>query len=120
MHDYKSIQKSCPLAKRLALIGGGFIPPPLTLIMIHYDTLPICLLDSFGGSYMIHCTSIDSKCSNHGVLTCSKLGRYISHDTVKESFLVELVTCHDSGRCRDGFETNLEEGATQLVYSVVM
>ena len=44
----------------------------------------------------------------------------LSHDTVKESFLVELVTCHDSGRCRDGFETYLEEGATQLVYSVVM
>eukprot|EP00434_Breviolum_minutum_P024376 symbB.v1.2.021526.t1/scaffold1865.1/size98072/3 len=27
-----------------------------------------------------------------------------------ESFLVELVTCHDSGRCRDGFETYLEDG----------
>lgn len=46
-----------------------------------------------------------------------QVGKLFFFDTLmvdpmsKESFLVELVCCNDSGRCRDGFESHIEDGA---------
>lgn len=46
-----------------------------------------------------------------------QVGKLFFFDTLmvdpmsKESFLVELVCCNDSGRCRDGFESHIEDVA---------
>lgn len=47
-----------------------------------------------------------------------QVGKLFFFDTLmvdpmsKESFLVELVCCNDSGCCRDGFESHIEDGVT--------
>ena len=121
LHAYKSIQKSCPLAKRLALIGGVYSSSfDFNSDSLWYSPNLLARLIWWIVHDPLHFDIYRFKLFKRWCIDVLETWKKLSHHTVKESFLVELVTCHDSGRCRDGFETYLEDGATQLVYSVVM